>query len=195
MNNYKDISLTEVIKLAQSDDRIALNELVRRYQNKVYNTFAQLDNSVEISDLTQEVLFRISKSIKNLKNPNYFNQWINRIITNIFYDFLRKKNKITTYSLQIVHSTDEYEANENTDIEDSSSTPQEKSLGNELQEKIENAINCLPAKFRSIVILREIEGLSYDEIANLTKTNIGTIKSRLSRAREKLKDELQEYLE
>jgi RNA polymerase sigma-70 factor (ECF subfamily) len=195
MNNYKDISLKEVIELAQTDDKNALNELVRRYQNKVYNTFAQLDNSVEISDLTQEVLFRISKSIKNLKNPNHFNQWINRIITNIFYDFLRKKNKITTYSLQIVHSTDEHEVNENTDIEDSSSTPQEESLGNELQEKIENAINGLPAKFRSIVILREIEGLSYDEIANLTKTNIGTIKSRLSRAREKLKDELQEYLE
>ena len=194
MNGYKEISLKKIIELAQNDDKDALNELVKRYQQRIYNTFTQLDKSADISDLTQEVLFRISKSIKNLKNPDNFNQWMNRIITNIFYDFLRKKNKITTYSLQIIHSQDEHENNETVDIEDNSSTPQEKTLNNELQGKIENAIQGLPAKFRSVVILREIEGLSYERIADLTKTNIGTIKSRLSRAREKLKVELNEYL-
>ena len=195
MNNYKNINLKEIIELAKIDDKEALNELAKRYRQKIYNTFAQLDSNTDISDLTQEALFRMTKSIKNLKNPNYFNQWLNKIITNIFYDFLRKKNKITTYTLKIVHSFDEYEANnDNIDIEDNSSTPQETTLNNELQEKIENAIKCLPAKFRSIIILREIEGLSYEKISDLTKTNIGTIKSRLSRAREKLKNELNEYL-
>lgn len=194
MNTYKNVNVKKIIELAQNGDKSALNELMKRYQKRIYNTFVQMDGGADISDLTQEVLFRVTKSIKNLKNPEYFNQWINRIITNIFYDYLRKKNKVTTYSLKIVHNIDEYETDENIDIEDNSSTPQEKTLNNELQEKIENAIKGLPSKFRSVIILREINGLSYDAISDLTKTNIGTIKSRLARAREKLKDELNEYL-
>ena len=194
MKNYKDLSLTEIIKLSQKDDKNALNELVRRYQQKIHNSFAKLDNNADISDLTQETLFRITKSIKNLKNPDYFPSWLNRITTNIFYDFLRKKNKITTYTLQIGHNSIEADNEDFMEIEDNSSTPHENSLSKELQEKIKDAIKDLPLNFKSIIILREIKGLSYNKIASLTNTNIGTIKSRLSRAREKLQEELNEYL-
>ena len=131
MNTYKNVNIKKVIEMAQQGEKTALNELMKRYQKRIYNTFVQMDGGADISDLTQEVLFRVTKSIKNLKNPEYFNQWINRIITNIFYDYLRKKNKVTTYSLKIVHNIDEYEPDENIDIEDNSSTPQEKTLNNE----------------------------------------------------------------
>ena len=128
MNTYKNANKKDLIEMAQQGKKAALNELAKRCQTKIYNTFAQLDGGADISDLTQDVLFRITKSIKNLKNPDNFDSWINRIITNIFYDYLRKKNKVITYSLQIIHPTDERDNENNMDIEDNSLTPQEKTL-------------------------------------------------------------------
>ena len=86
--------LYDLICHAQDDSYEALEELIRREQKNIYASFCYLGaNKESISDLTQEVLFRMSKNIKNLKNPKLFKSWLGQIVSNLFYDELRKKQK------------------------------------------------------------------------------------------------------
>jgi len=192
LNKYRNNNLIELITLAKNDDFNALNEIVRRYQEKVYDAFKKLHPDNELSDLTQEAISKMAKSIKTLKSPEKFNAWLQQIVHNIFYDSLRK-NKIKNNKVGNPISN-------NMDNEfgpctiDRSKTPDENILSCELKEKINIAIKKLPELLKTIIILREIDGLSYEEIAELTQSNINTVKSRLARARIKLKKELSPYL-
>ena len=92
-------------------------------------------------------------------------------------------------------NTGEDEASPSRDIADTGKMPEEKTLNKELDEVIKESINDLPEQFRLVIVLRELQGLSYEEIAEITKTNIGTVKSRLARARTKLQNQIKPYLE
>ncbi len=185
----------ELIINAQQDDRLALEELIRRNERKVYNTLYHLDpNRTNIPDIAQEVLFRMAKSIKSLKKPSTFKFWLNQIITNLFYDELRRKTRrLNTISIDapFLNLEDETSA---INITDPEKIPEERTLGSELDEKIKEAIENLPEQFRIVIVLRELQGLSYEEIAEITKTTMGTVKSRLSRARIRLQEEIKPYL-
>ncbi|MCR4881018.1 MAG: sigma-70 family RNA polymerase sigma factor [bacterium] len=191
MNNYSNKKLSELIELAKSDDNDAISELISRYQDKIYEMFIALKPADDIFDLTQEALFRMSRSIKKLKKPERFHSWLNKIVHNLFYDTLRRKR----HSCPISEPNCD---NENSAfgecIIDKKKTPDENTLYCELKTKINIAIEKLPALFRTIVLLREVEGLSYGEIADLTNLNVGTVKSRLARARVILKKELEPYI-
>jgi RNA polymerase sigma-70 factor, ECF subfamily len=194
--DLRSLSTEELILLAQDNQMSALEELVSRYQRLVYVTLYQMaPERNDITDLTQEVLLRICRSIKSLRNPKTFKYWLNRIITNLFYDELRKMpRQLKTISLdEPLYDSDEDSAPAR-DIPDSGDLPDRRALNSELDEKIQEAIRHLPEQFRTIIVLREIQGLSYEEIASLTDTNIGTVKSRLARARLKLQDVLSPYL-
>ncbi|MCD8378351.1 MAG: sigma-70 family RNA polymerase sigma factor [Candidatus Gastranaerophilales bacterium] len=185
--NYKKIPQYLLIKMAQEDDLKALEELIRRIQKDVFAMFSHLCNKRElISDLTQEALVKIAKNINKLKDVDCFKTWANRIALNTFYDELRKNSKLEN-SINI-------EDVNNTEIEDTSTQPMEKCLASELGCIIKNCILALPVNSRIAIVLREFEGMSYDDIANLTHTNVGTVKSRISRARLKLQEELNEYI-
>ena len=192
---YKKMALEELIVLSQQDDFKALEELIRREQKNIFATFSYLtDKRENISDLTQEVLLRVAKNIKNLKNPNTFKSWLNTIITNIFYDELRKNNrKPETISIEdeICKHTG---LNVSSIIPDKKCKPHEKCISNELEKLIREAINNLPYHFRIAIVLRELQGLSYEEIAKATHSSIGTVKSRISRARCKLQEGLRNYI-
>ena len=85
----------DLVLLAQNDNYDAIEELIKREEKNVYASFCYLGaNKENLSDLTQEVLFRMSKNIKNLKNPKLYKSWLGQIITNLFYDELRKKQRI-----------------------------------------------------------------------------------------------------
>jgi len=193
VKNYKSKTLTELIKEAQNDDHKALEEIVRRHQARIYEIFFKLNPESDLSDLTQETLLKMAKSIKNLKNPERFNSWLYQIAQNIFYDTLRKNKKHSSVS-----QTDPILADKNGEfgpcIIDSKKTPDENSLSCELKSKINKAIEELPELFKTIILLREIDGLSYEEIAELTNLNINTVKTRIARARIKLKKELEPYI-
>ena len=185
--NYKKLSLENLILYAKRSDLKAIEELIRRIQKDVYTFFSHLcppDNLV--ADLTQEALIKIVKNIDKLQNAKNFKNWSNRIAINVFYDALRKfhkKEKLT-------------ESNE-IDlllIEDLKLRPCEKTQCKELECQIRTCIINLPTSLRLAIVLRELKGLSYEEIAKLTNTNLGTVKSRISRAREKLQSELSGYL-
>lgn len=197
----KSLGIEEVVEMAQSADHansmMALEELVVRYQKTVYATLYQLaPERTDIADLTQDVLLRMCRSIKSLRNPKTFKYWLNRIITNLFYDELRKMpRRLPTVSMDAPQYEDEQEgANPTHDIPDSRDVPDTKLLHHELDQQIRRAITELPEQFRTMIVLREVQGLSYEEIASLTDSNLGTVKSRLARARLKLQELLQPYL-
>ncbi len=191
------MELAELIEKSQQDDRLALEELIKRNEQKVYNTLYHLDpNRTDISDIAQEVLFRMAKSIKNLKKPATFKFWLNQIITNLFYDELRRKTRrLNTISIDAPFLDMEGgESPFTLNIPDTEKLPEEKTLGSELDNKIKEAIENLPEQFRIVIVLRELQGLSYEEIAEITKTELGTVKSRLARARARLQEEIKPYL-
>ena len=193
---YKEMNLYDLICTAQEDNYDALEELIKREQKNVYASFCYLGASKEnISDLTQEALFRMTKNIKTLKNPKLFKSWLGQIITNLFYDELRKKQRVPNYvSIDTFWQNDEINDNCALHVCDNNLKPDETTIGNELTDIIREMICKLPEHFRIVIILRELQGLSYEEIAKITKTNVGTVKSRISRARNRLQECLKPYI-
>ncbi len=193
---YKEMNLYDLICTAQEDNYDALEELIKREQKNIYASFCYLGASKEnISDLTQEALFRMTKNIKALKNPKLFKSWLGQIITNLFYDELRKKQRVPNYvSIDTFWQNDELNDNCALHVCDNNLKPDETTIGNELTDIIREMICKLPEHFRIVIILRELQGLSYEEIAKITKTNVGTVKSRISRARNKLQECLKPYI-
>ena len=190
---YKKMPLEELVVLSQQNDFKALEELIRREQKNVYASFSYLTQEKEsVSDLTQEALLRVAKNIQNLKNPKLFKSWLNQIITNLFYDELRKtQRKPDTVSLD-----DEVENMPSIKFQlpDKKCKPHEKCVTSELEQIIKKAILNLPNQFKIVIILRELQGLTYEEIAQITHSNVGTVKSRIARARGKLQEDLKAYI-
>jgi RNA polymerase sigma-70 factor (ECF subfamily) len=190
---YKKLNLEEIIVLSQQNDFRALEELIRREQKNIFASFSYLSNKDEnVSDLTQEALLRIAKNIQNLKNPKHFKSWVNQIVTHLYYDELRKiQKKPDTVSLD--QDTEDIPQIK-IELPDNKCKPNEKCLTTELEKYIKLAIQALPDKFRIAIILREFQGLSYEEIAEATNSSIGTVKSRIARARGKLQEDLKTYI-
>ena len=186
MSYYKKLSETELIISAQNNDFKALEELIRREQKNIFASFSYLVKKRDsVADLTQEALLRVAKNINTLKNPKHFRSWLNQIVINLYYDEIRKKNRKPECI-----SIDETPI----PLIDIKCKPNEKCISGELEQIIKNAIISLPEHFKLPIILREFQGLSYEEIANATNTNIGTVKSRIARAREKLQCDLKGYI-
>lgn len=192
--SYKKLTTEELVVLSQQEDIKALEELIKRIQQDVYATLSYMLNSYEnIYDLTQEVLLKIATHIQNLKNPKCFKGWLNHIVTNTYYDSMRKKKRSPeTVSLEYVCAPLNLEIK--IDIPDKSSKPMEKCISSECEKFIKKAIRSLPEAFKIAIILREFQGLTYEEIANTTNSNVGTVKSRISRARIKLQEVLKNYI-
>jgi RNA polymerase sigma-70 factor (ECF subfamily) len=183
---YKNKDVISLVTLAQGSDIKALEELIKRVQKHIFAIFAHLvEKPEDISDLTQEVLLKMAKSLSQLKNPRKFNSWLNRMITNQYYDFAKKNPE------KFIELDEEY-FNE---IKDKfGCEPGEKCFFSELEKLIKKALMTLPKDLRITIVLREYEGLSYADISRITNTAIGTVKSRISRARMKLQNELKEFI-
>ena len=192
---HKNLTRENLILLAQQDDYYALEELIKREQKNAYAMFYYYDpERQDLADLTQEALFRMAKNIKNLREPKKFQSWFNMIITHLFYDEIRKKQKKPpTISIDI-NPNEETNVINIAEIRDKKKMPQETTLAGELNNKIIGAIHALAEPFRIAIVLRELQGLSYEEIAEITNTSVGTIKSRIARARTKLQENLRPYL-
>lgn len=192
--SYKKMTLEELVVLSQKEDFKALEELIKKIQRDVYATLSYLINkNNNISDLTQEVLLKVAKNIANLKNPKCFKSWLNNIITNTYYDDLRKLKKVPE-TISIDYECETLNFNLKIEIPDKKSKPIEKCITSEYERHIKSAIRELPEAFRIAIILREFQGLSYEEIAQTTNASIGTVKSRISRARIKLQEVLKNYI-
>lgn len=194
--HYKAKRPEELIKLAQQDDLDALEELVKRNQDSVYASFYYLSQNCEdILDLTQEALLKMARNIKKLKDPAKFKAWLNQIVTRLFYDYVRSKNrKLQTIPIDSKKEDDGQDRFSVTEVPCKECTPEESSLNTELNCIIQRSIGKLPDSFRLAIVLREFQGLSYEQIADITQTNVGTVKSRIARARNKLQEDLKAYI-
>ena len=194
--SYKSQPLETLVQEAQNDDIQALEEIIKREQKNIYATLYYLKNSKEdILDNTQEILLKMSKNLKNLKNPKAFKSWLNQIVMRFYYDTIRKKNRNpqTIPVEKISKNNDNFNPYEWLLI-DKKKKPDEHSLYKELDEIITQAIKSLPEQLKIAIVLREFQGLSYDDIAEVTNSNLGTVKSRIARARNKLQEILQDYM-
>ena len=174
---------------AKNGDKLALEKIIKNVQVDIYSTLFYLNkNKKDIRDITQDVLIKLTKKLYQLKNPKYFKTWLNQIILNTYYDYLRKhKKQEREYISNLKNEESIFE------IPDFASNPQDFILSNELDFVIKTSIGKLPLQYKIPITLREIQGLSYDEISNITNTSLGTVKSRIARAREKIKNDINKY--
>lgn len=179
----------KLLDLAKKGDVEAFESLVEAYQKKVYNiALRMVGNPDDAEEIAQEVFIRIFKSLKNFKGQAQFYTWIYRITSNVCLDELRKrKNKRVIYLDQEIANRDNELGRQ---IGDESFAPDIFAEQNQLKKMINDALQQLPEKHRIILIMRDICGMSYEDIAKALESPIGTVKSRISRARQALKDKL-----
>jgi RNA polymerase sigma-70 factor (ECF subfamily) len=177
----------DLVKKAKNGDVEAFERLVEGYQKKVFNiAYRMLGNYDDASELAQEALIKIYKSLKSFKEESQLSTWIYRITTNVCLDELRKrKNKAVVYIDEKIRSEDDEITRQ---VEDKQPTPEQRAEQNEVKKAINNAIQSLSQDYKIVIILRDIQGLSYDEIAEILKCPTGTVKSRINRARQSLKE-------
>ncbi len=175
-------------------DRAAFEELVNRYQRYVDKLLYHLASDwSDRADLAQEVWIRVYRSIHRLKKPGKFKSWLGRITTNLFYDELRKRKRFKgSVSLDAPrHSADgQYDW----ELPSGEPTPADTIMTQEFHDHLKTAMAELPEVFQKTIAMRELQGLSYEEIATITDVSIGTVKSRVARARQRLQEKLNVYL-
>lgn len=183
----------DLVQKLKLQDRDAFNLLVLAYQQKIINmAYGMLSSKEDALDAAQETFIRIYKNIDTFKGTSSLSTWIYRICTNVCNDILRKRVK--TKSVISLDADDE-EDSPIQYISDSSPTPEQHAEINERQAAVRRAIEALNDEYRAVIVLYDIEGMSYDEISAVLKCPVGTIKSRLNRARANLKKILSENRE
>ena len=177
---------------AASGDTAAFERLVRKYEKYVCTTvFSVIRNRDDSFDVAQEVFLKLYHSIGSFKGESSFSSWLYRIAKNSALDFLRKQKKAQTVSLNAENDDGEKLFPELPDPADSNH-PEKAALAAEKREMLYAALNRLTPEHREMILLRDINGYTYEEISDMLGLESGTVKSRLFRAREALRKILAE---
>ena len=177
----------ELIKAFQAGEKAAFDELVLSHKDKVYNLcYWFIGDYQEANDLAQDVFLKVFKALKNFRFEAAFSTWIYRITVNTC------KNRLSSLQYRLkkkfIHlNHTEAESNPGVQIADESSSPEIELGKKEKMKLIKAAINSLPPNKKTVVVLRDIEGMSYEKISAVTQLNLGTVKSKLARARQDLR--------
>lgn len=184
-----DLSLVERCRI---NDDAAFREVVTRYKTKIYNYIYRMTGSSEdAEDLTQEVFIRMYMSIDSFRGQSSLNTWLFRIAGNLCIDrFRRTKNRTPAFSLDEPIG-DAAQAHE---VADTSYEPHRLLESGEMADQIQEALGKLPEKLRAALLLHDIEGMPYEEIAQVAGCPLGTVKSRLFNARMQLRQLLSGYM-
>jgi RNA polymerase sigma-70 factor (ECF subfamily) len=190
----KKLEKEEEIKLVQrclAGDEEALEEFVSHFQKPLFNLAYRLcGNRDDAEDIAQESLVRALENLKLFKGESSLYTWLYRITVNIFYDYTRKKRELSYDQLRYREEENESEVD----------FPSEETVEGEMekrniQEIVQMEIAKLPSYYRTVLVLYDIEGFSYEEICAMLQKPLGTVKSRLNRARQLLKQKLEKYRE
>lgn len=181
---------SRLAKLAAGGDRNAFAELVDLYKDKIYHlAYRMLYNQQEAEDIVQETFLRVFKNLDRYDQNQKFSTWIFRIGTNLCIDRLRRRKM--TYSLD-AQITDSEGVNGYGMLSDDELGPEGKVVLSETQQQIRKAIDALPEKYKSIVILRYLHDLSLQEIGDILQMPVTTVKTRVHRGREFLRKRLEQ---
>jgi len=174
---------SQTIQAAQNGDLAAFNRLVMAHQGLAYNVaYRVTGNADAAADATQEAFIKAFKSIKQYRGGS-FKSWLLRIVSNTCYDHLRYNKRRPSEALE----DDDFDSDYAPHLIDHAAGPEEGALQQELTAMLQQAIVQLPPDQRLVLVLSDVEGFSYQEIAQTTKLALGTVKSRLNRARRKLR--------
>ena len=191
----KELSDHQLIEATKRGDEAAFAEIVSRYRNPLTNyLFRMLADYEEAVDLAQETFVRVYFAIERYHTDYAFSTYIYRIATNLAISEIRKKKRRRLLSLSSFFQNEDNEAQE-FHLPDGKSLPDEDLVEAERNRTIEKAIATLPDKYRAPIVLREIQELSYEEIARILGLGLGTTKSRISRARALLREKLKQYFD
>ena len=183
-----------LIKDAQRGDLDSFNTLILAYQDILFNTALRiLSDEDQAADATQDAFLSAFKSINTFRGGS-FKAWLMRTVTNACYDELRRKKRRPTTPLE-PDTSDGDEMDSPRWLADKSMSPEQKLEADELEHAIQHCLDALPSDFRTVVVLADIQDLDYAEVANATRVPLGTIKSRLARARLRLRECLQGFWE
>lgn len=180
-----------LIEQSLNGDLDAFNHLILEYQNLAYSVAYRLLNNTESSaDAVQDSFIKAYRALDSFRGGS-FKSWLMRIVTNTCYDMLRAQKRRRTDSLDDLPVGEEYA----TQLIDPGDSPSEHIERQELAELIEAAIQSLPDEQRTVIVLCDVHGYAYEEIAEMTGVAMGTVKSRISRARGRLREYLSKHSE
>ncbi len=185
---------TALIQTAQRGDLDSFNTLVLNYQNMVFNTALRILGDENLAqDAAQDAFISAFKNITSFRGGS-FKAWLMRTVTNACYDELRRKKRRPTTPLE-PDTEDGEEMDSPRWLADPNMTPEQQSEADELEHAIQHCLSALPVEFRTVVVLADIQGMDYTEVAAAAKVPLGTIKSRLARARLRLRECLRGFEE
>jgi RNA polymerase sigma-70 factor (ECF subfamily) len=186
-----EIDQDRLIAAAQRGNLDAFNELVLAYQDQVYNlAYRIMGDPASASDATQEAFISAYNHIEGFRGryPSSFKSWLMRIVSNACYDELRRRKRHPTTSIEDFEIDEEA----NPALVSDTEGPEAFTEREEMAQAIQDGINTLPSDQRITLVLADVQGFSYQEIAEATDAPLGTVKSRLARARGKLRDYLRD---
>ena len=183
----------QLVQRAKKGDLGAYDELVQRYQERIYATvYHMTSNHEDANDIAQESFIKAFQALKSFKGGSSFYTWLYRIAVNKTINFIKQRKNRIHMSLNDLDFNAEHDPDLVALISDK--TPRREANLNELQEKLNEALQKLSEPHRLVVVLHDVQGLSHDEIAKVMDCNIGTVRSRLFYARQQLQAWLSEYL-
>src|SRR5450759_4004902 len=182
----------ELVKRARQGDLSAYDDLVRRYQERIYATLYHMtSNHEDANDLAQEAFIKAFQALKSFKGGSSFYTWLYRIAVNKTINFLKQRKKRQHMSLNDIDFNAEHDPDLVALISDK--TPFRNAGLSELQKFLNEALLKLSEPHRMVVVLHDVQGQSHEEIAEIMGCNIGTVRSRLFYARQQLQGYLSEY--
>lgn len=183
----------ELVERFKNGDQAAFDEMVSRYWDKIYAMVKQLLNNTEdAEEVTQDAFVRAHKGLVNFRGDSTFSTWLYQIATNLarnkyWYWWRRKRDRSVSFD-QPLTSDGEFTL---TDVIPSAvQDPKEEAINQELVDRIAECMQMLNNKHREILVLRNVQNLSYEEVAAVLNISVGTVKSRIARAREALREKL-----
>lgn len=177
------------IEKAKAGDIRAFEELMEEHQKAIYNVaYRIVGNYDDASDVAQDAMIKIFKNLSYFEERSKFTTWMYRIVTNTALDFLKKKRRNKVISIDETISGEENDYGKQ--LASDEVTPQELVEQDERRQAVLKALYKLTPEHRAVLVLRDINGLSYDEIANVLMCSEGTVKSRINRARKSLRETL-----
>jgi RNA polymerase sigma factor (sigma-70 family) len=177
-----------LVEVAQRGDVASFNELVRLFEGRVYTLcYRMLGDPESAADAAQDAFLAAFRNLRSFRGGS-FRSWMLRIATNTCYDVLRVRKRRPSVSLDM--NADEESDSSPLQIADTAESPDDFAQRRELAAAIQNGLTMLPDEQRIVLILSDIQGLAYEEIAQITNSNLGTVKSRLSRGRARLREVL-----
>lgn len=182
-----------MIARCKKGDREAFNKLMETYHKQVFNiSYGMLSDYEDASDAAQEVFVKVWRSIAGFKGEASFTTWLYRICANVCNDILRKRQR---RGMTVSLDADDGDKNPASELPSEAPTPEESLEADERQRLVRAAIDSLSDEFRTVIVLSDLQQLSYEEVANVLKIPTGTVKSRLNRARNALRKKLSDKRE